>query len=126
LLATALMAQGRADEADKYAALSRHTSQENDPSGQAHWRLAMAQVLARRGEIEKAVQLAKEGIEIIERTDELINQPTLLSNQADVLELAGLRAEAEVALLKAVDAAARKGSLAEERRARERLAALQV
>jgi hypothetical protein len=43
---------------------------------------------------------------------------------AEVLELAGRDGEAEAALRKAADAAARKGALVDERRAQERLAAL--
>jgi hypothetical protein len=41
-----------------------------------------------------------------------------------VLELAGRGEEAEAVVREALDAAARKGAVVEERRARERLAAL--
>jgi hypothetical protein len=60
----------------------------------------------------------------MDRTEELLNMPDLLIYQAEVLELAERVDDAKAALSKAADVAARKGALVDERRARERLAAL--
>ncbi|MGH3091575.1 MAG: ATP-binding protein [Gaiellaceae bacterium] len=124
LLADALVEQGRIDEAEQYVEVAREAAQESDPSGQAFWRLAAARLLVRCGAAEEAVRLASEGISIMHRTEELLTLPTLLLNQAEVLELAGRGNEAEAALRQAADVAARKGAVVEERRASERLAAL--
>jgi class 3 adenylate cyclase/tetratricopeptide (TPR) repeat protein len=124
MLADALLEQDRIEDAEHYANVAREAAQENDPSGQAHWRLVAARVLVRRGATEEAVRLANEGIAIISRTEELVTLPDLLLSQADVLELAGRDDEAEAAVREALDSAARKGAVVDERRARERLAAL--
>jgi hypothetical protein len=57
-------------------------------------------------------------------TQELLNMPDFLMWQAEVLELAGSVEDARAALTKAVDAAARKGSVVGVALATERLAAL--
>ena len=59
-------------------------------------------------------------------TQELLNMPEFLMWQAEVLELAGRAEDAKAALTKAADAAARKGAVVNERRAAERLAALET
>ena len=124
LLAEALLDQGRLDEAQYYVDLSRDSLAGEDPTGQALMKMAAARVLAHRGMLEDATRLAAEAIAQMERTDELLTLPDLLMSQAEVLELAGRRQEAGGALEKAADAAARKGALVDEQRARERLAAL--
>ena len=124
LLAGALVEQGRIDEAEHFVDVAREAVQENDPNAEALWRLAAARVLVRRGAADEAVRLANEGVAIMKRTEELLTLPNLLLNQAEVLELAGRADQAAAALDEALDAAARKGAVAEERRARERLATL--
>jgi class 3 adenylate cyclase/tetratricopeptide (TPR) repeat protein len=124
LLAGALVEQGRIDDAEHFVEVAREAVQESDPNAEALWRLAAARVLVRRGAAEEAVRLAGEGIAIMKRTQELLTLPNLLLDQAEVLELAGRGDGAEAAVREALDAAARKGAVVEERRARERLAAL--
>jgi class 3 adenylate cyclase/tetratricopeptide (TPR) repeat protein len=124
LLAGALVEQGRLDEAQHFVDIAREAVQEDDPNAEAFWRLAAARVLVRRGATDEAVRLANDGIVIMKRTQELLTLPALLLDQAEVLELAGSRDEAEAALREALDAAARKGAVVEERRASERLAVL--
>lgn len=124
LVADALVEQSRVDDAEHYVNVSREAAQQDDPSGQAHWRLAAARVLVRRGAAAEAVRLANDGIAIIGRTEELLSLPDLLLNQAEVLELAGRGDEAAAALREALAAAARKGAVIHERQARERLAVL--
>jgi ATP/maltotriose-dependent transcriptional regulator MalT len=125
MLAAALVDQGRIDEADQYIEVAREMVAEKDPTGQAAIRMTAARVHAHRGQFGNAIRLAAEAVEHMEETEELLNVPDILVWQSEVLELAGRTAEAKEALLKAADAAARKGALVDERRARERLAALQ-
>jgi class 3 adenylate cyclase/tetratricopeptide (TPR) repeat protein len=124
MLAAALVDQGRIDEADEYVEVAREMVAEKDPTGQAAIKMAAARVHAHRGQFEKAIRLAAEAVEHMDQTQELLNVPDILVWQSEVLELAGRTAEAKTALRKAADAAARKGSLVDERRAKERLAAL--
>jgi hypothetical protein len=97
-----------------------------DASGQAHFNMAKARLLVRRGQTEDAIRLAAEAIAIIEQTEELLTISELLLGQTEVLERAGRVEEAKAALTKAADVAARKGALVDERRARERLTALEA
>jgi tetratricopeptide (TPR) repeat protein len=124
MLTGVLAEQRRLDEANECLEVARELVPAIDTSGLAQLRMAEARVSALRGESEDAVRLATEAITLIEGTQELLTMPDLLLGQADVLELAGRTADAEEALRKAADAAARKGALVDERRARERLAAL--
>jgi class 3 adenylate cyclase/tetratricopeptide (TPR) repeat protein len=124
MLAGALVDLGRIDEAQEYVEVSRDLLAENDPSGQAQMKMSAARVLARRGELDEAGRLAAEAAAIAEGIQELLNVPDLLLWQAEVLEMAGRTEDARGALGKAAEAAARKGALVDERRARERLAAL--
>jgi class 3 adenylate cyclase/tetratricopeptide (TPR) repeat protein len=124
MVAAALIDQGRIDEADEYVAVSREMVAEQDPTGLAVMKMAAARIHAHRGNLEEATRLAADAVEHMEESDELFNVPDMLVWQSEVFELAGRTAEAEAALRKAAHAAARKGSLVDERRAKERLAAL--
>ena len=124
LLADAVLAQGRVDEAAGFAELAREAAQEGDHSGQAFWRMAVAQVLVRRGATDEAIALAREATAIISETQELLTLPDLLLRRADVLRLAGRPDEAADTLREAIELYERKGALAGVRQAEERLAAL--
>jgi tetratricopeptide (TPR) repeat protein len=124
MLALVLVDQGRLDEAEEYVEVARETVPDIDVGALALVKISAARVLVRRGEPEEATRLAAEAIELVDETQELLLIPDLLMWQAEVLELAGRIEDAEAALRKAADAAARKGALVDERRARERLAAL--
>ena len=126
MLAGVLAQQGRLDEADEYLAEARETIPAIDVSGNTQLKISTARVLARRGELEEAARLAAEAAALIDGTQELFHMPDLLMWLAEVLELAGREGDAKAALTKAVDAAARKGDVADVARATERLAALET
>ena len=123
-LAGALLGQGRVDDAAEFADLARDTAPPEDASGQAWWRMVTAEVLARRGDVDEAVQLAEESTAILEGTDELLTLPDLVLRQGEVLRLAGRTDEANAALKRAVEVSERKGAVVEARRARELLASI--
>jgi tetratricopeptide (TPR) repeat protein len=89
LLADALSEQGRLDEAEAAVRRSREAATSDDFNAQAAWRASQAKILARRGELAEAEQLAREAIEIIDRSDELSHQGDLRVGLAEVLRLAG-------------------------------------
>jgi tetratricopeptide (TPR) repeat protein len=125
LLADALIDQDRLDEAEHFLRIAREAAPENDPNAEAFRRMAEARVLVRQGALDEAVRLAQEAIASAKLTHELLTLPSLLLNQAEVLELAGRNKEAAAVVLGAVEVASRKGSVVEERRAQERLTALE-
>jgi len=124
LLADALTDQGRIDEAEHFLDMAREAAPEDDANAEAFRRIAEARVLMRRGAGTEAVRLAEEGIEMARRTQELLTMADLFFYQAEILEMAGQRDAAATALIEAADAATRKGSLIDVRRAKEKLAAL--
>src|SRR6185437_8672873 len=124
LLADALTDQGRIDEAEHFLDMAREAAPEDDANAEAFRRIAEARVLVRRGADAEAVRLAEEGIAMARRTQELLTLTDLLFYQAEILQMAGRRDAAAAALREAADAAARKGGTVDERRAKERLAAL--
>ncbi len=89
LLAEALYAQGRLDEAEAAVQRSREVATSDDFNAQAAWRASQAKILARRGELEEAERLAREAIEIIDRSDELSHQGDFRVGLAEVLQVAG-------------------------------------
>src|SRR5262249_44928377 len=67
LLADALMRQGRDEDASEMLAVADDISQHDDYDAQVRMRAVRAQILARRGELAQADQLAREAVEIVTR-----------------------------------------------------------
>jgi tetratricopeptide (TPR) repeat protein len=103
MLAEALYAQGRLDEAEAAVRRSREAATSDDFNAQAGWRASQAKILARRGELEEAESLAREAIEIIDRSDELSHQGDFRVGLAEVLRLAGRTDEAIPVLQEALE-----------------------
>ena len=85
LLARALYAQGRYDEADHYCGLTQKAAATDDVVSHAMWRGTRAKLLARRGEHEAAEALARSGVAIAAETDFLLLHGEALSDRAEVL-----------------------------------------
>ena len=69
LLALALIGQSRHDEAERWTHLSEEAGALDDIATQAGWRCARAQVLSKRGDLMHAERLAREALELADRTD---------------------------------------------------------
>jgi tetratricopeptide (TPR) repeat protein len=108
MLANALCAQGKLDEAAAAARRSRETATSDDFNAQSLWRGSQARILARRGQFEEAEQLARESIELIDQSDELSHQADQRVGLAEVLRLAGRTEEAIPVLRDALDRYERK------------------
>src|SRR5207249_102603 len=74
LLAHALCAQGRFEEANMMCSVTAAAAAEDDAQSQALWRSVRAKVLARRGDRDQALELALAAIEELRRTDALVWQ----------------------------------------------------
>ena len=70
LLAQLLLAEGRVDEAEKYALSARETVSAEDIASRATTRLALAEVYAAQGRDGEAETLFREAMEIVSRTEQ--------------------------------------------------------
>ena len=70
-LAIILAREGRLEEADRYISMCIETGSASDAWTQVQWRIARSEVLARRGAVTQAVQMAEEAVEMANRTDAL-------------------------------------------------------
>jgi len=111
ILAEAVYAQGRYDEAEELAIVGRDSAGSEDAYSQVLWRGVQAKVLARRGSSEEAERLVRASVSLAESTDSLELQAAALANLAEVLGLAGRASEADAIFARAVPLLERKGNV---------------
>jgi predicted negative regulator of RcsB-dependent stress response len=85
--------------------------------------MAKARVLAHQGEVDEALRLADEAVEIVDRTDYLVWQGDSHEVRGIVLEAAGRGDDAHAAYQEALERYERKGNVVAAERIRARLAA---
>jgi tetratricopeptide (TPR) repeat protein len=120
-LAQAIAAQGRPDEAEPYVAVSRDTGAGEDFLAQVVWQGLLARILATRGQLAEAEDLARAAIALAARTDFLNQHGDALLELAAVLAQAGRTPEAQGKISEALGLYQRKGNLMAAARARRRL-----
>jgi class 3 adenylate cyclase/tetratricopeptide (TPR) repeat protein len=123
-LGRVLCTLGRSDEAELLAQRGRELGDPEDVLTQEVWRQAQALVHSARGQHAEAERFAREAVDFSLRSDSPLHQGLALFDLAEVLEAAGRRDEAAVALREAIDRYESKPIIPLARRARERLAAL--
>jgi class 3 adenylate cyclase/tetratricopeptide (TPR) repeat protein len=123
LLAKALQAQGRADEAEHYAALVEATASEQDIWSQVLYRLTGARLHAEAGLGAEAEAIAREALEIVADTDLLELHGDVLVVLGDVLRRGGREQDGRDRIEQALALYERKGDVVSARAARERLGA---
>jgi tetratricopeptide (TPR) repeat protein len=111
LLALALCAQGRYDEAEPFASESEEIGADDDITTQAAWRAARAQILAARGEAEAAIAVGREGLALVEHTDMTSDRTTSYVGLGATLATLGRRAEARDAFEEAAALLSEKGAV---------------
>ena len=124
LLAHALWAQGRPDEAATYADIARELTDEDDVLSQVSWRTAKAKVLAAAGDGDTAVKLATEAVSIASGTEGIELQADALLDLSEVLRILGRTNEQGPHLREALALYQQKGDVVLAALARERLAAV--
>ena len=97
-LSQALFAQGRHDEAEAFSRKAEELAPEDDVWTQAAWRSLRAKVLADRGTLPEAVELADRAVELLRATDAPVWRADALCDSAYVLEAAGRTADASATL----------------------------
>jgi ATP/maltotriose-dependent transcriptional regulator MalT len=124
VLADALNAQGRGEEAVPSIELAGQWTLADDIDAQIGLLRARANLLAQRGELIEAEHLARGASELVAQTDSINDHATVLAGLAEVLVLAGKREQATASLHEALALYERKGNLVMAKRARERLTEL--
>jgi class 3 adenylate cyclase/tetratricopeptide (TPR) repeat protein len=111
LLAVALHEQGRDEEAYRYTVASEESASPDDLASQVHWRETRARVLARRREVEDALHLGREAVELAAETDFLWMHGDALVALAEVLRVSGSPEESTEAAEQALTLYEAKGDL---------------
>jgi ATP/maltotriose-dependent transcriptional regulator MalT len=122
LLAEALLAQGREDEAERLLELTAEWVIEDDTDAQVLLHCASSKLAALRGDPTAAEALARRAVERGEKSDEINAHAGALLRLAEALELANRESEAAAAAREALDLYRRKGNASGAERVRERLA----
>jgi class 3 adenylate cyclase/predicted ATPase len=124
LLARAVEAQGRDEEAYELTEVAEQTAASDDVSTQIVWRGVRARLIVKGGATREAQRLAREAVALAEQTDWLNHHGDALVDLAAVLQVAG-RVEGEIeALEAALDLYDRKHNLVAADRVGARLAEL--
>ena len=118
MLAQAVYAQGRLDEAADACRLAAEAAATDDIVTQVIWRGVQAKVLVRRGSADGALALAHEAVRLIAATDLLSHHGDALLDLADVLRACGRVDEGRQAAREALALYERKGNVAGARQAR--------
>jgi DNA-binding SARP family transcriptional activator/class 3 adenylate cyclase len=126
LLAQAVYAQGRYDEAEELARISEETSHLNDVHAQATWQPVRAKVLARRGRFDEAERLARDAVAFAAESDFLNAHGDALVDLSVVLDLAGRPQEGAPAVEEAILLFEQKENAVSVARARRRLQQLRA
>jgi class 3 adenylate cyclase/tetratricopeptide (TPR) repeat protein len=124
MLADALFAQGRYDEAEEIAAAAAAASVPDDVSAQVLPRAIRAKILARRGEADEPESLAREAVALAYTMDYVDLRAESLLALGVVLRLAGRTAEGDEATLRAAGVYEAKGNVLFAARARQALSAV--
>ena len=111
MLAQALYAQGRHDEAAQVCDVSEEAAAADDISAQIGWRSVRAKLLAAE-RWDEAYALATEAVRLAERTDFLTIHADALVDLAEVQRQGGYGDEAEASLAEALELFERKGDVA--------------
>jgi class 3 adenylate cyclase/tetratricopeptide (TPR) repeat protein len=124
-LGVAVYAQGRYDEALRLTEEAEEAGAPDDLITQLEWRVLRARVFARRGRVEEAEALAREGAELARVGDAIDTSAQALAAVAEVLGGVGRPAEEKAVLEEALALWERKGNVVSASEARERLAELE-
>jgi class 3 adenylate cyclase len=122
MVARALLLQGRDDEAEQLTRVCRAITAETQVDAQIRWRQLQAVILARRGDLERAEQLALEAVRRADDSEQPDTRAETRMDLAEVLRKAGHTEEAAKQVRGALKLYEAKGNQVAARKARNRLA----
>ena len=125
LLAHVLWRLGREAEAVSYARVSKDLADVDDIYSQVLWRAVEAKHLARSGQADAGIELAREALGLLERSVDIELKADTLLDLADVLGLAGRQNEQGPHVREALALYQEKGDLVLSAAAAQRLATLE-
>jgi tetratricopeptide (TPR) repeat protein len=125
-LAQALYGQDRFEEAEAWTEVAATRARSDDLSAQFSWRAIRAKLEARAGNMKEGTKLGFEALEIVERTDALMQHGEVLLDLAETLRLAGRLEEASDCVDSALRLFAKKEDTASAGKARALLSELAV
>ena len=111
MLARAVYAQGRLDEALELTHEAEREADADDLSPRFGRRAVRAAILARRGSLDEAKRLTAEALALVWKTDWLRDQADALMTRAEVLAACGERAAATEAMQGALALYEQKGTV---------------
>jgi len=123
-LSRALFAQGRVEEAERFAQTSAELAATGDLLTQVLWRGVRGRILSGRGRLEEGEALAREAVALAERTDFLNHRADALIDLAHILQETGRVEEAGAAASDGLRLYEQKGNAVAARKIRSDLAAL--
>jgi ATP/maltotriose-dependent transcriptional regulator MalT len=109
------------EDAARFASVAEEIAAADDVETQALWRSAKALVLAREGAQSAADTTARAAVDLLRRTDALVQIADALIVHASVLDNLGRSEDHETALLEAATLYERKGNVVSERATRAAL-----
>jgi class 3 adenylate cyclase/tetratricopeptide (TPR) repeat protein len=121
MLADALLRLDRMDEAASLIELTVRWAIEDDLDPQIGWRRVQGRLLARRGDFENAVGVAREAVELAAGTDFIDDHGRALEDLGEVLRLAGHDEDSKAALEHALELYEQKGNTVSSKRVRSLL-----
>ena len=124
MLARALLLQQREDEAEQLTRVCRAITAETQVDTQIRWRQLQAVILARRGDLEPAEQLANEAVARADRSEQPDTRAESRMDLAEVLRLAGRPDDAAERARQALALYEGKGNQVAAGKARRLLAAI--
>jgi tetratricopeptide (TPR) repeat protein len=123
-LAQALLAQGRDEDAERFARRSDELAAADDLLTQMLWRGVRGRTLARRGRLEEGERLAREAVELAAKTDFVNHKGDALIDYAIVLRESGRTDQARAAFAEGLGLYQLKGNVVAAEKARAHLAGL--
>jgi len=123
LLARAVLAQGRHDEAERFTKVAEELGEPVDLLTQIVWRGVRARVAAGRGNVDEGERLAREAVAAAGETDFVNFRADALLDLATVLDTAGRTGETRSLIEEAVRLYEAKGNTVSAQTARARISA---
>jgi class 3 adenylate cyclase/tetratricopeptide (TPR) repeat protein len=121
-LARVLLLAGNLDEAERFTRVAEEVADPEDTDPQVLWRAVRARVLLERADLERALQLTAEAVDLSQNTEDVILTADVLVDRSAVLAAAGDAEAARSSLEAALQLYERKGDVISAGRIRGELA----